>query len=185
MRASISENKKSVKQKITKNRISDRSAAESPRGSPERGLPAGARPGSFFRASPGLGPLPRPGGRLGPHPLDLAPRQGDADLADPFQLYAIDWLGIEAREVDRIGRFAALDSLQVALAGLQPHHRLLAEEARKRVPLVSVNHDNVAVFVFGQHRIAGYLKSDGLSRDRERELDLTQPLGGDLLVFRL
>src|SRR6185312_11704800 len=84
---------------------------------------------SFCRLS-----LAGPGGRLGPHPLDLASGQGDADLANPFQLYAIDGFGIETRKVDRIGGLAAFDRLQVALAGLQPHHRLLAEEACKRVP---------------------------------------------------
>ena len=41
------------------------------------------------------------GGRLVAQALDLAPGQGDADLADPFQLHPVDRLGVEAREVDR------------------------------------------------------------------------------------
>ena len=89
------------------------------------------------------------------------------------------------REVDRARRFATLDRLQVALAGLQPHHGFLAEEARKRVPLFPVNHDHVAVFVFGQHGIAGHLESDGFPRDRKGEFDLAEALRRHLLVFRL
>src|SRR5690348_10946048 len=97
------------------------------------GRPRPGGRGSLFGPAAGLAALARLGGRPGAHPRDLALWQSDADFADPFQLDAVDGLGIEARKVDRIGRLAALDGLQVALAGLQPHHRLLAEEARERV----------------------------------------------------
>src|SRR5262249_54803167 len=98
--------------------------------------------------------------------------------------HAVDRLGIEARQVDRISRLAALDRLQVALAGLQPYHSFLAEEARERVPLFAVNHDHVAVFVLRQHGIARNLKGDGFSGNREGEFDVPETLGRDLLVLR-
>src|SRR5580692_6840985 len=91
----------------------------------------------------------RPG--LGAQALDLAPRQGDADLPDPFQFYPWDRLGVEACEVDQGCGFAPLDGLEVALARLQPHRGLFAVEARRRVPLVAVDHDNIAIFVLRQH----------------------------------
>src|SRR5215813_5966119 len=89
-----------------------------------------------------LGPL----GRLGAHALDLAAWQGDEDFADPLRLYPVDRLGVEADQVHLGGRFSLLDGLQVALPALQPHHGLLAIEARNRMALVLVDHDNVAVF---------------------------------------
>src|SRR5580704_741477 len=101
------------------------------------------RPRSFCRLR--LAPAPR---RLGPHPLDLGPRQGDADFADPFELDAVDRLGVEAREVDLAWGFAALDRLQIALAGLEPHHGLFAKETGKRVALLAIDHDHVAIFIF-------------------------------------
>src|SRR3954451_5350473 len=51
--------------------------------------------------------------------------------------------------------------------------------------LLTVDHDNVAVFVFRQHRIASHFKTDGLFRNREGQLNLAQAFRGDLLVFRL
>src|SRR5271156_4567157 len=75
-------------------------------------------------AGPGRGP--------GPQPLDLAPRQGDADLADPFQLDAGDRLGVEAREIDDGRGLSPFDGFQIAVAGLDPHRGLFALEARDR-----------------------------------------------------
>src|ERR1700681_976102 len=72
-----------------------------------------------------LGRLARPRQRLVAQALDLASRQSDADLADPFELYAADRLGIEAREIDQRGGFSPLDRLQIALARLPAHRGLL------------------------------------------------------------
>src|ERR1700689_2362730 len=51
--------------------------------------------------------------------------------------------------------------------------------------LVPVDHDNVAVLVFRQHRIAGHHKGNGLLPNGERQFDLAEALRRDLLVFRL
>src|ERR1700682_5788065 len=131
------------------------------------------------------GTLARAGGGFGPQAFDLAPWQGDADLPDPFQLHPVDRLGVEAREVDQRGGFAPLDRLQIALAGLQPDRGLFPVEARRRMALFPVDHDNVAVFVFRQHGIADDFKGDGLLRYREGQLDLAQALRRHLFMFGL
>src|ERR1700677_1240125 len=97
----------------------------------------------------------------GPQSLDLAPWQGDADLADPFQPDPVDRLGVETGEVDDAGGLSSLDRFQVALAGLQPDRGLFSVEARNRMMLLPENHDNVAVFILWQHGIAGHLEGDG------------------------
>src|SRR5882757_2666056 len=114
-----------------------------------------------------LGRLARPRQRLVAQAFDLASRQSNADLADPFELYTADRLGIEAREIDQCCRFSPLDRLQIALAGLQAHGGFLAVEARERMMLLAKNHDNIAIFVFWQHGIAGNLEGDGLFGNRE------------------
>src|SRR5437879_6604710 len=68
-----------------------------------------------------LGRLARPRQRLVAQPFDLASRQSDADLADPFEFDATDRFGIETREIDQCGGFSPLDRLQIAFAGLQTH----------------------------------------------------------------
>src|SRR6185295_19922304 len=102
---------------------------------------------------PSLSPCVR-GRRLVAQSLDLAPGQGDADLPDPFQLYAGDRLGIETRKVDRGRRLSPLDRFQIALAGLQADGSLLAVEAGQRVALFAIHYDNVAILVLWQHGIA-------------------------------
>src|SRR5713101_1096272 len=141
----------------------------------------------FSRGGPGMRPgaLARPARGLGPQPLDLASWQGDADLPDPFEFDPVDRLGVEAREVDQRGGFSPLDRLQITLAGLQPDCGLFPVEARRRMALFPVDHDNVAVFVFRQHGIADDFKGDGLLRDREGQLDLAQPFRRHLFMFGL
>jgi hypothetical protein len=131
------------------------------------------------------GTLARAGGGFGPQAFDLAPWQGDADLPDPFQLYPVDRLGVEAREVDQRGGLSPLDRLQIALAGLQPDRGLFPVEARRRMALFPVDHDDVAVLVLRQHGVADDFKGDGLLRDREGQLDLAQPLRRHLFMFGL
>src|ERR1700722_11908916 len=92
--------------------------------------------------------LARAPGRSRAQPIDLAARQGHADFSDPFQLDAGDRLGVEACEVDDMAGLAALDRLQVALAALQAHRGFLAIEARQRMLLIAINHDNIAILVF-------------------------------------
>src|SRR5437879_6594820 len=129
--------------------------------------------------------LSRATGRLAPQTLDLAAWQRDADFPDPFQLYATDWLGVEAGQVDETCGFAALDGFQVALAGLQAHRGLFAVEARQWMTLLAVDHNDVAVFVFRQHGIAGHLKGNGFLRNREGHFNLAEALRRHLLVLRL
>src|SRR3954462_5556113 len=64
---------------------------------------SGPQPGSFIlpARAMGSGRFARPSRRLGPQPLDLAPRQRDADLADPLKPYPVNRLGVEARQVDQ------------------------------------------------------------------------------------
>src|SRR5579863_5848135 len=121
--------------------------------------------------------------RLRTQPLDLAARQRDADFADPFQLHAGDWLGVEAREIDDLRRLSPLDRLEVTLAALQTHGGFLAEKARQRMPLVAIDHDNVAIFIFRQHGITHHLEGDGFFRDREGQFDFAEPLWRHLLEF--
>src|SRR6266700_7389860 len=83
------------------------------------GVSSDMRPGALARADSGLGP----------QAFDLAPRQGDADFSDPFQLHAVDRLGVKAREVDQRGGLSALDRFQVTLAGPQPDCCLFPVEA--------------------------------------------------------
>src|ERR1700676_3381623 len=142
-------------------------------------------PSSFLWRTPGLGGLAAPRRPLGTQPLDLAPWQGDADLADPFQFHPVDRLGVEAGEVDEAGGFAPLDGFQVTLAGLQPDRGLFPIEARWGVALLPVDHDNIAIFVLGQHGIAGHLKGDGFLGNREGQFDLAEAFRRHLLVFRL
>src|SRR6202051_977087 len=94
----------------------------------------------FFGDPPAmrLGRLACPARRLGPQTLNLAPGQGNADLADPFQLYTADRLGIETREVDLRRRFSALDRLQISLAGLQAPRGLFAGETRQRMGVLAI-----------------------------------------------
>src|SRR5207237_9156791 len=94
---------------------------------------------------------------LAPQTLDLAAWQRDADFPDPFQLYATDWLGVEAGQVAETCGFAALDGFQVALAGLQAHRGLFAVEARQWMTLLAVYHNDVAVLVRWQLGIASPL----------------------------
>src|SRR4030088_2396644 len=56
----------------------------------------------FLRRPPAmyLCRLACPRRRLASQAFDLASRQGDADLADPFELYPVDRLGVEACGVD-------------------------------------------------------------------------------------
>src|ERR1700730_2639833 len=130
------------------------------------------------------GTLARAGGGFGPQAFDLAPWQGDADLSDPFQLHPDDRLGVEAREVDQSGGFSPLDGFQITLAGLQPDRGLFAVEAGNGVAQLVVDHNNVAVFVFRQHGIAGDLKGDGFFSDRERQFDGAETFRRHLLVLR-
>src|SRR5947209_9930353 len=125
--------------------------------------------------------LARPGGRLGPQTLDLAPRQRHADFTDPFQLHSADWLGIEAGQVDQRRGLSPLDYLEIALAGFQPNHGLLAVEARYRVLLLPINYNDIAAFIFRQHGIARHLKGDGFLRYRKGELDLPETFRRHLL----
>src|ERR1700726_4763889 len=81
--------------------------------------------------------LAQPRRGLGAQSVDLAPRQGNADLADPLQLHAVDRFGIETREVDERGRLAAFDRFQIALARLQAHDGLLAVKACQRMALLA------------------------------------------------
>src|SRR5437764_14927560 len=121
---------------------------------------------------------------LAPQTLDLAAWQRDADFPDPFQLYATDWLGVEAGQVDEACGFAALDGFEVALAGLQAHRGLFAVEARQRMALLAVDHDNVAVFVLRPHGIAAHLKGTGFRRNSEGPLSLAEALRRHLLLPR-
>src|SRR5882672_11209589 len=100
---------------------------------------------SFFLRPPAmrLCRLAGPDRGLGPQAIDLAPRQGNADLSDPFQLNPVDRLGVEAGEVDQGGGFSPLDRFQIALAGLQSDRGFLSVEACERVALLLVNHNNV------------------------------------------
>src|SRR6266702_3310179 len=50
--------------------------------------------------------------------------------------------------------------------------------------LFAIDHDNVAIFIFRQHGIAGYFEGNGLFRNREGKFDLAEALRGDLLVLR-
>src|SRR5262249_62427247 len=77
---------------------------------------------------------------LGPQSCNLPARQGDADFADPVQLHAVDRLGVETGEVDEARAFAALDGLQIALAGLELHGCLFPIAALERVGLPAVAH---------------------------------------------
>src|SRR5262249_28253657 len=95
----------------------------------------------------GFGGLARASRCLGPHALDLAARQGHTDLSDPIQLDADDRLGVEALQVDQRGRFAALDRLQIAFSGFEANHRFLTIEARERMPLLAIDHDDVAALI--------------------------------------
>src|ERR1700688_4939212 len=86
----ISENQKQVNQKILKIRI----RLPSPRSCPVPARESRPAP-ALFLASRRLARARR---RLGAQPLDLAPRQGNADLPDPFQFYPNDRLGVETGE---------------------------------------------------------------------------------------
>src|SRR5436305_8160574 len=150
------------------------------------GLPAPARP-SFVGSPPAmrLCGLSRAASGLASQTLDLAAGQRDADFTDPFQLYAADWLGVEAGEVDQACGFAALNGFQVALAGLQADRGLLAIEARQRMALVAVDQDDVAIFVFRQHGIAGHIKRNSFLRNREGQFSLAYAFQHHLLVLQL
>src|SRR5882757_7172351 len=100
--------------------------------------------------------------RLAAQPFDLTAGQSDEDLADPFELHAVDRLGVKALEIDQARRTAALDCLQIALAALEPDRSLLSVEARQRIALLAINDNNVAILIFGQHGIARDLEGNGL-----------------------
>src|SRR3954465_5137120 len=93
--------------------------------------------------------LARAGGSFAPQAFDLTPRQGHANLAYPFKLDAVDRLGVEARKVDEGWRFSAGDRFQAALRGLQPDRGLFAIETGDRMALIAINHDDIAILVFG------------------------------------
>src|SRR5581483_4511075 len=118
---------------------------------------------------------------LGPQPGDLSARQGDADFADPVQFHAIDRLGVETREVDEACALAAFDRLQIALAGLELYRGLFPVEARERVALLAIAHDDIAVLVFRQHRITRHLERDQFILDGKRQVDLAEAFRRHLL----
>src|SRR5260370_38740766 len=95
--------------------------------------------------------LAGPGGGFGPQTLDLAPRQGDADLPDPLQLHPVDRLGVEAREVDQGGGFSPLAGFLVTLAGLQPARGLFPVEARQVLALLPKSDKSVATLGLWPH----------------------------------
>lgn len=78
--------------------------------------------------------------------LDLAPRQGDADFTDPFQFHPLIGLALKLVKVDQRQRLSPLDRLQIALAGFRRTAASLTIEARQRMALFAINHDNVRHF---------------------------------------
>src|SRR6201995_118629 len=153
---------------------------------PISGRDGGDRPSRriAYRLSAGFG-LAGAGRGLCPQPCNLPARQGDADFADPVEFHPIDRLGIETREIDEARALAALDRLQIALAGLELHRRLFPVEARERMGLGGIAPDHVAVLVFRQHRIARHLECNQFILDRKRQVDLAETFRRHLLLVRL